>query len=148
MHFLKRRNKPQTYIFEFIQLVLELKKIQSPFKNPDQLIDDILFKTGIRTNAQKLLTTIKSYDVRFHVLEYCYIYTYIKEGLPNIDDIPQFIQSINPMAFLDFQQRLSFIANPSIKTTDELALIFNSITNDVLPQSFMHHSFQPLKHDM
>jgi len=148
IHFLKRRNKPQTYIFEFIQLVLELKKIQSPFKNPDQLIDDILFKTGIRTNAQKLLTTIKSYDIRFHVLEYCYIYTYIKEGLPNIDDIPQFIQSINPMAFLDFQQRLSFIANPSIKTSDELALMFNSITNDVLPRSFMHHSFQPLKHDM
>ncbi|MBM7846758.1 hypothetical protein [Herpetosiphon giganteus] len=111
------------------------------------MIDDILFKTGLRVNAQKLLGIIKSYDTRFHLLEYCYIYTYTKEALPTIENIPQFLKSIKPMTFVDFQQRLSFISNPSTVTVDQLILMFNSITNDLLPNHIINHNHQLLSVD-
>ncbi|MFD3163711.1 hypothetical protein [Herpetosiphon sp. NSE202] len=147
INYLSKRNTVQTYIFEYIQLVPELRKVQSPIKHPDDLIDDILFKTGLRVNAQKLLSIIKSYDTRFHLLEYCSIYTYTKEALPNIENISQFLNSIKPMTFVEFQQRLSFITNPSITTVDGLILMFNSITNDLLPRNIMNYNHQLLNGD-
>ncbi|ABX04951.1 MAG TPA: hypothetical protein DEF47_10905 [Herpetosiphon sp.] len=75
--YLSKMNIVQTYTFEYIQLVAKFRKPNFPFKNPDLLINNIFYKTGLKINIQQLLSIVENYNTAFEFLDYCYIYIFI-----------------------------------------------------------------------
>lgn len=111
--YLSRTNSFQNYIFEYIQLVTEFKKPNFPFKNPDRLIDNIFYKTGLKINIQQLSIIIENYNIEFDFLDYCYICTRILENLHHVKNISKYLLRV-PKRFKSFKAYLAKSSNKRV----------------------------------